>query len=85
LALGTGANTAMFTLADALLLRPLPVPEPNRLVRIDGVDPTDATRTPRGVVGAMTSEIRAARVFSGLCGFETPCRVSTSVPKPDKT
>jgi predicted permease len=34
LALGIGANTAMFTLIDALLLRSLPVPEPATLVTV---------------------------------------------------
>jgi predicted permease len=40
LALGIGANTAMFTIADALVLRALPVPHAERLVLLA----SDATR-----------------------------------------
>src|SRR5262245_15368417 len=36
LALGIGANTTIFSLIDTLMLRPLPVREPERLVEILG-------------------------------------------------
>src|SRR5215469_6912067 len=39
LALGVGANTAMFSYVDAVLLRPLPVPDSGGIVEVDSTSP----------------------------------------------
>jgi hypothetical protein len=40
IAIGVGANAAMFSIADGLILRPLPVPRPGEIVAIAATTPT---------------------------------------------
>ncbi len=71
LAIGIGANTAIFSVTDKLLIRSLPVKDPQRLVLI-----TSVSINPRFVSNAFSypefSGYRAQNeVFSGLLAFAT--------------
>ena len=81
LALGVGANSAMFALADATLLRPLPYPQPDRLVMVWGRSPTVA----RG--GVSPTELRdweeQSRSFETLAGISSGVGGGPLVEGPD--
>lgn len=87
-ALGVGANTATFSVADLVLLRPLPFPEPNSLVRLcegprqgggwgcmNELSPTNYRD-----VAATTTTVRGWGAFTGaeanLVGMGEPVRIS---------
>jgi len=66
LAIGIGANTAIFSLVDALILRALPVPEPQRLVLFNTVR-GDGTHIYDGYSIPELARFRSlSNVFSGV-------------------
>ena len=70
LALGIGANTAIFTLVNAVFLQPLPVAEPARLMSVFGTDEKNLT-----VIGPISwpnfKDYRDQNdVFTGMLAFQ---------------
>ncbi len=84
MALGIGANSAIFAVVDAVLLRPLPYGDPSRIVMIDEVIPA-LTRegmpaTPQDVLEFQGN----SRVFSAVAGFMASNADLTGQDQPER-
>jgi putative ABC transport system permease protein len=81
LALGIGANTAIFSVVDGVLLRPLPYRDPSRLVRVWSANPRGIPRN--GISPADYFDWRdQARGFDGLAAFGSSDVTLTSAGDP---
>jgi putative ABC transport system permease protein len=69
LALGIGANSAMFSTVNAVLLRPLSYPEPDRIVLLEGVNPPQGITQSNMSIPDFADWQKQNRVFEQLAGF----------------
>ena len=69
LALGIGATTAVFSVAEALLLRPLPYPASDRLVTLRSVDTISDDPTTRVAPGMLADWQLTATSFETIAGY----------------
>ncbi|SPF53140.1 conserved membrane hypothetical protein [Candidatus Sulfopaludibacter sp. SbA4] len=82
LALGIGANTAVFSVVDAVLLRPLPYTAPGRLVKIE----ESTTKMPAAWIPASHFLRWRERgdLFANAAAFRTDALTLTDIDTPDQ-
>ncbi len=69
LALGIGANSAIFSVVDTVLLRPLPFPQPNQLVMIWGTSPRNPEARGTGSFADFYDYRAQSRSFSAMAAY----------------
>jgi predicted permease len=70
IAIGVGANAAMFSLADALVLRPLPVPQPGGIVTVAAVPPAQGLLNPAMSYRDFVDVRQGTRSFEHLAAYQ---------------
>ncbi len=75
--LGIGASTALFAVVDAVVLRPLPLPDPATLVAIYDTNPSLGVERSGVASGNLAEWRRRAQGLRGIAGYYTMGRTLT--------
>src|SRR6266700_2812802 len=78
LALGIGANSAMFSVVNAVLLRPLSYPEADRIVLLEGVNPPRGITQSNMSIPDLVDWQQQNHVFEQIAGFVSGGALLTS-------
>ena len=84
LALGGGITTAVFSLVDTVLIRPLPYPDADSLVTVFELSPSAGERRSLVAPGRLQDWHRANRSFVAISGTHTESLTDTSGPEPER-
>jgi putative ABC transport system permease protein len=84
LAIGIGANTAVFSVVHSLLLRPLPYPDPDRLTMIWTTIPGRGVDEVTSAYGNVRDWRAQTRAFEGLATFDPTSRTLTGGEWPEQ-
>jgi putative ABC transport system permease protein len=71
LALGIGATTAVFSVTETLLFRPLPYPDGNRLVTLRGISPEPDFPYERAAAGTLADWQIETTLFEAIAGYRS--------------
>jgi putative ABC transport system permease protein len=84
LALGIGLNTAVFSVVSAVLLRPLPIPDSARLVRLFEVSPPPSREQDYVSSGNLVDWRKQARTLDGIASIGSAGRTMTGAGDPEQ-